>query len=269
MAHPHADLLFSGGPILTMDGARTWASSLAVRDGRVVAIGHDEVKEPAGPRTEVVDLRGRLLLPGFQDAHVHAVMGGGELGQCDLTGTTYPQEYARRIRAYADANPGKEWIIGIAAATPDPADGRIERRPAPGGTLQEGAVALVGTLVPALTTADRPTGLLRAQDLLHSLGIAAWQDAMVAGAEGYPDPSDAHLTAARDGRLTATVVGALWWARGQGTEQIPALLEQRDRLTCGRLRCDTVKIMVDAALADTRVALTYASGERVHTAPDA
>ncbi|WP_206641294.1 amidohydrolase family protein [Nonomuraea polychroma] len=177
MAHPHADLLFSDGPILTVDGARTWASSLAVRDGRVVAIGHDDVKELAGPRTEVVDLRGRLLLPGFQDAHVHAVMGGEEPGQCDLTGTTDPQEYARRIRAYADANPGKEWITGsdwsmesfdggtptrdlldtivpdrpvyltnrdhhgawvgsraleldgITAATPDPANGHIERRP--------------------------------------------------------------------------------------------------------------------------------------------
>ncbi|MBG0832686.1 amidohydrolase [Planomonospora sp. ID67723] len=306
MTHAPADLLFTGGPIMTMDSARAWATSLAVRDGRVVAAGHDEVKDLAGPRTEVVDLRGRLLLPGFQDAHVHAVMGGVELGQCDLTGTTDPDEYVRRVRAYADAHPGKQWITGsgwsmesfrggvptcglldaavpdrpvyltncdhhgawvnsralelagITARTPDPADGRIERGPdgVPLGTLQEGAMALVGALVPALTAADRLAGLLRAQELLHSLGITAWQDALLAGSDGYPDPSDAYLTAARDGSLTATVVGALWWARGQGAEQIPALLERRDRLTHGRLRCSTVKIMQDGVAENFTAAMT-------------
>ena len=81
-----ADLLFTGGPVLCMDGARTRASALAVRGGRIAAVGHD-VGDLVGPRTEVVDLAGRPLLPGFQDAHVHAVMGGVELGQCDLAGT--------------------------------------------------------------------------------------------------------------------------------------------------------------------------------------
>ncbi|MFI0453809.1 amidohydrolase [Actinomadura sp. 6N118] len=306
MTHRPADLLFTGGPIMTMDAARTWASSLAVRDGRIVAVGHDEVKDLTGPHTEVVDLRGRLLLPGFQDAHIHAVMGGVELGQCDLTGTTAPQEYVRRIRAYADAHPGRKWIIGsgwsmesfeggvptrdlldtvvpdrpvyltnrdhhgawvntralelagITAATPDPEDGRIERDAdgTPIGMLQEGAMTLVGALLPAVTPQERLDGLLRAQQLLHSLGITAWQDALVAGSDGYPDVSDAYLTAARDGLLTATVVGALWWARGRGSEQIDDLLERRDRLTTGRLRCDTVKIMQDGVAENFTAAMT-------------
>ncbi|GAA3444596.1 amidohydrolase [Planomonospora venezuelensis] len=306
MTHAPADLLFTGGPVLTVDSARTRATGLAVRGGRVVAVGHDEIKDLAGPRTEVVDLRGRLLLPGFQDAHVHAVMGGVELGQCDLSGTTDPREYVRRVRAYAEAHPGREWITGggwsmesfhggvpardlldaavpdrpvylvnrdhhgawvnsralelagITARTPDPADGRIERDAGgtPAGTLQEGAMALVGALVPALTAADRLAGLLRAQELLHGLGVTAWQDALLAGSDGYPDPSDAYLTAARDGLLTATVVGALWWARGRGAEQIPELLERRDRLTHGRLRCDTVKIMQDGVAENFTAAMT-------------
>ena len=102
------DLVFTGGALFNTPRA----TSLAVQDGRIVAVGGDDVRELAGPGTEVVDLRGRLLLPGFQDAHVHAVMGGVELGQCDLTGTTDLGEYLRRIRACADSHPDAEWIVG-------------------------------------------------------------------------------------------------------------------------------------------------------------
>ena len=101
------DILFTGGPMFGTD-----AGALLVRAGRIVAVGHDDVRELAGPRTEVVDLRGRLLLPGFQDAHVHAVLGGLELGLCDLSGTTDVGEYLRRVRAYADTHPDEEWITG-------------------------------------------------------------------------------------------------------------------------------------------------------------
>ncbi|MEU2553509.1 amidohydrolase [Streptomyces sp. NPDC013313] len=306
MSHLDADLVFTNGPVLTMDPARTRATTLAVTDGRITAVGHDEVKDLVGARTEVVDLRGRPLLPGFQDAHVHAVMGGIELGECDLTGTTDPDEYARRIRAYADAHPDKEWITGggwsmesfeggiptrqfldtlvpdrpvyllnrdhhgawvntraleiagITAATPDPQDGRIEREPAgtPVGMLQEGALSLVGAHLPAQTPADRIAGLLRAQKLLHGLGITAWQDALLCGADGYPDPSDAYLAAALDGTLTASVTGALWWRRSVGEEQIPDLLHRRQRLTHGKLRCSTVKIMQDGVAENHTAAMT-------------
>lgn len=300
------DLLFTGGPIFTADTARPWATSLAVTAGRVTAVGHDEVKQLVGPHTEVVDLRGKLLLPGFQDAHIHAVMGGLELGECDLTGTVDPAEYARRIRAYADAHPDKEWITGggwsmesftggtptrealdaivpdrpvcllnrdhhgawvnsraleragITAATPDPQDGRIERAPdgTPAGTLQEGAMALVTAHLPPHTPADRLAGLLRAQKLLHSLGVTAWQDALLCGDDGYPDASDAYLTAALDGTLTATVTGSLWWRRTAGLDQLPDLRAKRERLTHGRLRCSTVKIMQDGVAENGTAAMT-------------
>ncbi|MGW7446624.1 amidohydrolase, partial [Kitasatospora sp. NPDC054795] len=62
-----ADLVFTHGPVHTGDAARTRASTLAVTGGRITAVGHDEVRELIGPRTEVVDLTGKLLLPGFQD----------------------------------------------------------------------------------------------------------------------------------------------------------------------------------------------------------
>ena len=301
-----ADLLFVGGPVFTADPAAPPATALAVRAGRILAVGRDEVAELAGPRTEVVDLRGRLLLPGFQDAHVHAVTGGVELGQCDLTGTTDLAEYLARIDAYARAHPGPGWIVGggwsmetfpggvpgrelldavagdrpvylvnrdhhgawvnsvaldlagITAETPDPVDGRIDREPGggPGGGLQEGAMALVETLIPEVTPAERLAGLLHAQRLLHRLGVTAWQDAMICATNGYPDISDAYLTASADGSLVSTVIGALWWDRERGAEQIPDLVANREALSAGRLRCGSVKFMLDGVAENFTAAMT-------------
>ncbi|SBT92516.1 hypothetical protein GA0115233_104633 [Streptomyces sp. DI166] len=299
----HADLLFTGGPVLTPEG-RT-ATAVAVTDGRITAVGHDEVRELAGPDTEVVDLGGRLLLPGFQDAHVHPVPAGLELAQCDLTGARTAAESVAAVRAYAEAHPEREWITGggwsmeafeggtptkelldavvpdrpvylpnrdhhgawvnsraleragITRDTPDPADGRIERDAsgAPSGTLQEGAMRLVGRLTPPATRQDRVAALLRAQRHLHSLGITAWQDALVGEFAGMDDPAEAYLAAARDGSLTARVVGALWWDRGRGAEQIPELVERRAELSHGRFRAGTVKLMLDGVAENGTAAL--------------
>ncbi|MCU7731192.1 amidohydrolase [Actinoplanes sp. KI2] len=295
-----ADLVFHGGPVFT-DGTRH-TEPVAVRDGRIIGVGN--VRDLTGPATEVLDLEGRLLLPGFQDAHIHAVMGGVELGQCDLTGTVDRNEYLRRIAVYAREHPGEEWIVGggwsmesfdngvpdkdlldgvvtdrpvylinrdhhaawvnsralelagITADTPDPANGRIDRLPdgEPIGALQEGAMDLVK--VPLTTAEARLAGLLRAQRLLHGLGITAWQDAMVCATNGYDDISDAYLTAATSGQLTASVVGALWWDRERDAGQIPELIEKRDRFTVGRLRCDAVKLMLDGIAENFTAAMT-------------
>ncbi|WP_394428690.1 amidohydrolase [Streptomyces sp. SGAir0957] len=300
-----ADLVLTGGPVHTGSPARSRATSVAVRGERVVAVGHDEVRELIGPRTEVVDLAGRLLIPGFQDAHAHPVGGGLELGQCDLSGATTPAEYRERIAAYAGRHPELEWITGggwameafpgglptaaeldalvpdrpvylvnrdhhgawvnsvalrragIDARTPDPGDGRIERDAAgaPTGMLQEGAANLVAALLPPLTREERIAGLLRAQELLHSLGITAWQDALLGSHANLTDPTDAYLACADDGRLTARVVGALWWDRARGTEQIEELLARREAGTRGRLRSTTVKIMQDGVAENGTAAL--------------
>ncbi|GAA3089042.1 amidohydrolase [Streptomyces roseofulvus] len=292
---PQADLVFTRGPVLTLDPARSRATSLAVTGDRITAVGHDEVRELIGPGTEVVDLTGKLLLPGFQDSHIHAVGGGTELAECDLTGSVDVAAYLERIRAYAEAYPDREWITGggwsmesfeggmptralldsvvpdrpvllsnrdhhgawantralelagLTAGTPDPADGRIEREAdgSPNGMLQEGATGLVSRLVPDKTAEDRLAGLLRAQRLLHSLGITGWQDALLGSFNGMSDPSDAYLTAAKDGSLTARVTGALWWDRERGSEQIPELVDRREQLTSGRFRATSVKIMQD------------------------
>ncbi|MCX4579645.1 amidohydrolase [Streptomyces sp. NBC_01571] len=298
----HADLLFTGGPVLTPEGPTV--TEVAVTGDRITAVGA-AAHELTGPRTEVVDLAGRLLLPGFQDAHLHPVPAGLELARCDLTGARTAEETVRAVRAYADAHPGREWITGggwsmeafeggtptkevldavvpdrpvylpnrdhhgawansralelagVTRDTPDPADGRFERDASgePTGMLQEGAMRYVGRLLPPATPADRLAALLHAQRHLHALGITAWQDALVGAFLGMDDPSDAYLTAARDGSLTARVVGALWWDRERGAEQIPELVERRAALSHGRFRATSVKLMLDGVAENGSAAL--------------
>ncbi|MGW3155191.1 amidohydrolase [Streptomyces sp. NPDC001089] len=298
----HADLLFTGGPVLTPEGPTV--TSVAVTGDRITAVGAP-ARELTGPRTEVVDLAGRLLLPGFQDAHLHPVPAGLELTQCDLTGAWTAEETVRAVRAYADAHPDREWITGggwsmeafeggtptkevldavvpdrpvylpnrdhhgawansralelagVTRATPDPADGRFERDATgePTGMLQEGAMRYVGRLAPPATPADRLAALLYAQRHLHALGITAWQDALVGAFLGMEDPSDAYVTAAREGSLTARVVGALWWDRERGAEQIPELVARRAALSHGRFRATSVKLMLDGVAENGSAAL--------------
>nr|BFE72949.1 hypothetical protein GCM10020092_062500 [Actinoplanes digitatis] len=117
-------------------------------------------------------------------------------------------------------------------------------------------MSLVAGLIPEVTRADRLAGLLRAQRLMHSLGITAWQDAMLCASNGYPDISDAYFAAAHDGSLISAVAGALWWDRDRGADQIPELEEKRERFTVGRLRSGTVKFMLDGVAENFTAAMT-------------
>lgn len=132
---------------------------------------------------------------------------------------------------------------GIDATTPDPADGRIEREPL--GALHEGAMDLVGRLVPEPTHDELVAALLEAQAYLHSCGITGWQDAIVGQYANMTDPGPAYKDAASRGLLTARVNGALWWERDRGAEQIPSLIARRTDYRAGRFRADSVKIMQD------------------------
>jgi predicted amidohydrolase YtcJ len=86
---------------------------LAVKDGRIVAVGsEEEVDVLAGPETRVVDLAGRTLLPGFIDAHTHFIDGGFKLSSVDLRDAATPEEFARRIAAFAATVPPGTWITG-------------------------------------------------------------------------------------------------------------------------------------------------------------
>ena len=100
------DLVLRGGQVYTVDAARSWAQAVAVRDGIIVAAGTDaDITALAGPGTEVIDLGGRMLLPGFTDAHVHASAGGLERLRCDLSEAHGLADYLAIVRRYAERNP--------------------------------------------------------------------------------------------------------------------------------------------------------------------
>ena len=102
---------------------------------------------------------------------------------------------------------------------------------------------LVERLVPPTTPADLRAALLESQRYLHSLGITNWQDAWVT-----PIDQDAYLSLAGSGELTARVVGALWWDRERGLEQIEELVERRAKGRLGRYSATSVKLMVDGII---------------------
>ena len=107
-----ADLLIVGAPVYTADPARPWADAVAVRAGRVAAAGPErDLADLRGPSTRVLRLDGGLVLPGFQDAHVHTAAGGLELAQCDLH-EVEPAAYAATVARYAADHPGDPWILG-------------------------------------------------------------------------------------------------------------------------------------------------------------
>jgi predicted amidohydrolase YtcJ len=148
-------------------------------------------------------------------------------------------------------------LAGITAATPDPADGRIERGTSgePVGMLQEGAQNLVSLLLPETTADDWYSGLIAGQDYLLSLGITGWQDAIVGRSPEMPDPIDAYLRGASQGTLVANVVGALWWDRSRGLDQLPELLDRRREGQAGRFRATSVKIMLDGVAENHTAAM--------------
>ena len=108
-----ADLVLTGGRVMTMDAVRRSAEAVAVRDGRIVAVGRSaDVRPFIGSRTRVVQLARRTVLPSFQDAHVHPIMAVGLL-QCplyDLSPTT--EAYVEAIAACATGHPDLDWVRG-------------------------------------------------------------------------------------------------------------------------------------------------------------
>jgi predicted amidohydrolase YtcJ len=110
---PAADLALRGGAIYTADGARSWAQTIAIDDGRIVYVGTDAgASAHIGPQTQVVDLKGRMVVPGFQDVHIHPISGGIEANGCDLNAAANVEEYVATIKKYAEEHPNDTWIKG-------------------------------------------------------------------------------------------------------------------------------------------------------------
>ncbi len=170
-----ADIVLQNGRIYTVDESRSWAEAIAVRNGRIAYVGDDAGAEAfVGAQTTVVDLDARLLLPGFQDSHVHPILAGIQASACDLSGVNDLDGYRRTILEYATANPDVPWILG---------GGWAMSVFGPGGAPDK---SILDELVP-----DRPVYLV-SQD-----GHTAWANSVALEIAGIgkdtPDPPDGRI----------------------------------------------------------------------------
>ena len=110
---PAADLIITHAKVWSVDQAHPSAQAVAVLGDRIVAVGSSaDVDAWRGPHTHVLNAGGKLLLPGFNDAHVHFVMGGEQLESVQLNDATSPEEFAGRIAERAGKTPKEEWVRG-------------------------------------------------------------------------------------------------------------------------------------------------------------
>jgi len=159
-----ADAIYANGEIWTGHPDNPWAKALAVKDGRILAIGPvDEVSKRSGPRTDYHDLNGKFVSPGFQDSHLHIMYLS--TARVDLAGAETLQDIQNRIADFAAANPDLPWIEGFGwgyAAFPQQRpqaanlDAVINERPV-FVTSRDGHMALANSLAIEMAGIDAAT----------------------------------------------------------------------------------------------------------------
>jgi len=107
-----ADKVLLNGKIWTVDPSRPWAQAVAVRDGKILAVGTTkEIRRMAGGRAEIIDLKNAFVLPGFIDSHVHFINGGFSMLSIQLREAATKEEFVRRVAEKAKNIPKGEWIL--------------------------------------------------------------------------------------------------------------------------------------------------------------
>lgn len=108
-----ADIVFRNGVIYTVDETRSWASAVAIENGKFVYVGSSAgVESHIGKSTSIVDLGGKMVLPGIHDPHVHVVTGGLSLTKCPLYDAPSQREMLDTIAVCAGHNKETTWLIG-------------------------------------------------------------------------------------------------------------------------------------------------------------
>lgn len=263
-----ADLLLRNGTVRTLDPSRPVARSIACSGGKIVSL--DE--EPPARRT--IDLRGKAVVPGFIDAHVHLLQYGRMRQELDLTGVVTEEDLVRRVAERAAQAPAGTWIYGsgydlpchphhaaLSAATPDHPvwlvrkDGHsglanahamsmadLSSVPEGGlvlreqGVFLENAMHLIGRLVPHPSPA---AAFLAAQREAMQFGITAIHDALV-------DEEYLRLLRSLDeGRTLRLRVHAMFWH--EEPERAIDFMRSQKPVT-GRLSARAIKLFMDGSL---------------------
>ena len=110
---PKADIVFTGGAVYRVTDSDPWATAVAISKNRITYVGDDAgAISSIGPNTIVVKLNGKMLLPGFQDAHVHPVDSGMTYNQCAVFDLPELEDLLDAIKTCVDERPNAEWIVG-------------------------------------------------------------------------------------------------------------------------------------------------------------
>lgn len=110
---PAADLLLLNGRIYTSNPAQPWVKAMAIQGSKILAVGDDaRIEKLRGQKTKVIDLAGRMVMPGIIDSHIHFLEGSLSLDQFALDDAYTVAEIQRRVRAFAAAHPNRQWLLG-------------------------------------------------------------------------------------------------------------------------------------------------------------
>lgn len=181
-----ADLVLRRGKVYTMDAARSWADSIAIKDGRIMYVGDDSgVRSWIADGTRTIDLKGRFVMPSFIDAHVHPLSAGVELGQCALTEESTRDEILATVKRYADEHPALAWVLGSNWQLPSFPDANPRK---------EWLDAIVPDRPVLLTSADGHSAWVNSK-ALHIAGVT----------RNTPDPEDGRIERGADGEPTGTL----------------------------------------------------------------
>ena len=240
LTNAQADLVLIGGKVRTPASPSGFTEAIAIRDGLVQAVGSDsDIRALTGPRTRVVDLHGRLALPAFGDAHVHAISGGLESLRCNLLGLKTRQECLDAISRYSaglaeTGLPAASWVLG----------GGWSMEAFPGGTPTAADLDAV--------TGGRPAFLPNRDHHGAWVNTAALRLAGVG--KDTPDPLDGRIERYPDGSPTGTLHDG---AMGLVARHVPAPDE-------GELRAGlaaALRYLHSAGIASYQDACVGAAGE--------
>ncbi|HNB25703.1 MAG TPA: amidohydrolase family protein, partial [Alphaproteobacteria bacterium] len=192
------DLIVFNADIRSMDALQPRARAIAVRDGRVLALGDDAAIRALGNgRTRAIDAGGRLMLPGFQDTHIHLQDSGtGFCTSVNLEETRTIAELQRAIRDFAASRPDDPWVRGVGWYSGVFGEHNLNRQ-------------VLDEAVP-----DRPVYIYASDG--HNAAINSRGCELVGLAKGTPDPPNGHFVLDSAGVPTGLLYeDALDWVRGR------------------------------------------------------
>ena len=212
LAAETADTIITNARVYTVNPQQKWAEAIAVRADKIIFVGDAKSAESyKGPSTKVIDAKGKLVLPGFTDCHVHFMSGSLGLTQVDLTGANTIEEIQKRVKDYAAAHPTLPWVTGMGWQYPT-----------------FGATALPNKKILDDVMTDRPVYLV-AYD-----GHSSWANSKALAMAGIdrntPDPPNGKIVRDANGEAT----GALKEAAGDLVERLMPKPTREERLTALR-----------------------------------